>query len=399
MRGEKNADFTEVTCTLGKNTRGVSDISDDTALPKKQSQAYKILELIAVLGEVPTRQIKRLAGGERYKELVLIELRKSKLIYTFYQDKLRGLRLTGKAKDLLIDACPDRFEFFLIGSTETNIIKSEFKRRLRLHRVAQAFITMLNSDVSMMRDEKPNVFSPMANSTEIVYPSFYLSREVKELGARATAIRGSRSVGILLTASAAFAVYNMGEALMKWDYRAEMRVKTLMVTLLCHERESSRYAADSVRGLVLADTMEMAYQLMSLTGEAKRNFFILDGSFDRFHFVTNDHAGENVIRILCDDELDAELRSVLSADLFTRSAGSMFENDALDANGQPVLFAYTFDMPRIARFNSALILHACRGTIICFDFQAEVLRRYCCDLVTIQAVDLKMFERNFLDEN
>jgi len=185
------------------------------------------------LGEVPSIQIKRLAGGERYKELVIIELRKRKFIYTFYQEKLRGLRLTGKAKDLLIEDAPDRFSFFLIGSTDTNIIKSEFKRRLRLHRVAQAFITMLNADIEVFRDEKPNVFAPVANAAEIDYPSFYLSREVKELGERATAIRGSRSVGILLTASAAFAVYNMGEALMKWDYRAEMRVKTLMTTLLC----------------------------------------------------------------------------------------------------------------------------------------------------------------------
>ncbi|MFR8542776.1 MAG: hypothetical protein ACLVD8_25700 [Enterocloster sp.] len=38
------------------------------------------------------------------------------------------------------------------------------------------------------------------------------------------------------------------------------------------------------------------------------------------------------------------------------------------------LFCYFFDLPRIARFNSALDLMDSSGTIICFDFQADVLR-------------------------
>jgi len=374
-------------------------LSDENVLPKKQSQAHTILELIAVLGEVPTSQIKRLSGSARYKELLLIELRKNKLIYTFYQDRLRGVRLTGKAKELLLEDNPERFSLFLTGSTETNIIKSEIKRRLRLHRVSQSFITMLNSEIYVFRDEKPNVFSPVANATEIDYPAFYLSREVKELGERATAIRGSRAVGILLTASAAFAVYNMGDALMKWDYRAEMRVKTLMTTLLCRERLAQQYSADAVRGLVLADSMELAYGLMTLTGEAKRSYFVLDGSFERFHFATNDRAGETVLRLLCDDALNDEVRSVLSADLHPRSPGSLFENDALDADGLPVLFAYTMDMPRIARFNAALTLHDCCGTLICFDFQESTLRRYCCENVSVKPIVLEKFERRFFDEN
>ena len=234
-------------------------MSDENILPKKQSQAYAILELIAVLGEVPASQIKRLSGSARYKEQLLILLRKQKLIYTFHQDKLRGLRLTARAKDLLLDADFDRFTFFLTGSTDTNNIKNQIKRRLRLHRVSQSFVTMLNSDIDVFRDEKPTVFAPVANATEIDYPAFYLSREVKELGDRAMAIRGSRAVGILLTVNAAFAVYNMGDALMKWDYRAEMRVKTLMTTLLCRERLAQQYSADAVRGLVLADNMSLAY--------------------------------------------------------------------------------------------------------------------------------------------
>ena len=37
-------------------------------LPKKDIQAYRLLELVAVCGEFPAELIYRLAGGPSYKE-------------------------------------------------------------------------------------------------------------------------------------------------------------------------------------------------------------------------------------------------------------------------------------------------------------------------------------------
>ena len=42
----------------------------------------------------------------------------------------------------------------------------------------------------------------------------------------------ARSVGVLLTENTAFVVYNLGDSLMIWQYRAEMRTKALMQTIL-----------------------------------------------------------------------------------------------------------------------------------------------------------------------
>jgi hypothetical protein len=184
-----------------------------------------------------------------------------------------------------------------------------------------------------------------------------------------------------------------------WDKASEIMKdvysQILLKTLLCIERFPRRYATDAVRGLVLADSMELALQLMLPTGEVRRNYFVLDGNYDSFHFITNDRAGELVLQLLCDTAADDELRRVLSEGLQPRNPDSGLENDAFDGDGAPVLFAYTFDMPRIARFNSALQLHARRGTVVCFDFQADALRRYCCNNISIQTIDLAKFERRF----
>ena len=47
---------------------------------------------------------------------------------------------------------PSPFFFFLTGASETNLVKSEITRRLRLHRVAEATVTMMNADILFFRD-------------------------------------------------------------------------------------------------------------------------------------------------------------------------------------------------------------------------------------------------------
>ena len=354
----------------------------------------KILALVALSGELPASQLSRLAGGTSYKENVVKSLKRQRLLLSYYKNGLRGYRLTAAAKKLLLEHNPERFSFYLSGACATNHIRSEPEQRLRLHRVSQTLITMRNANVSIFRDEKLGVFRPGETATgSICTPAFYSSREIKEMGTTFVKIRGARSVGVLLTPQHIHVVYNMGNALMKWSYKAEMRTKALMQTVLCRERMPHQYHPDAVRGLLLGDSMELAYEL--LTDQGGKNYFVLDGSYERFCFLTNDHHGEVLLRLLCDEELDNGLRELLLLDLEPRQLSETVENDAMTPDGAPVLFAYDCDLPRIRRFDTALRLQDRYGILICFDHQAEVLRRYCGDRVVVQAIDFAAFERRF----
>ena len=107
------------------------------------------------------------------------------------------------------------------------MLKSEVTRRLRLHRLAEVLVTMLNAGVSVFPWEKPTIFSPVppTSALNIEWPSYYSSKEVKELGVQAVKIRGSRSTGVLLMNGVVFVIYNSGPFVMKWEYKAEMRFK------------------------------------------------------------------------------------------------------------------------------------------------------------------------------
>lgn len=372
-------------------------MSDNQPLPANQTKPL-LLMLTALSGELPANQASRLSSPT-YMENVVKDLKRGGFLRSYYKDKLRGYRLTAKAKALLLAAYPHRFDFFLTGSSETNQPKSEITRRLRLHRMAECLVTMQKAGILIFRDEKPEVFYPEGTEhaplIRIDAPSFYNSREVKELGTEFVKIRGARMVGVLLTTGNAFVVYNTGSANCRWEYKSEMRTKALMKTVLCQQRLAGQYVPDAVQGILLGNSMEMAYELLSGQVSGQRNYFVLDGNYDSFHYIPNNHDGEVILQILCNAERSAELYGVLSENLCPSNAGSHIENDGFDGQGNPVLFAHTFDLPRIARFHQALQLQERSGTMICFDFQAEVLKRYCKARVSFETISLQKYEGRF----
>lgn len=358
--------------------------------------SFHLLELTAICGEFPADLLTRIPGSTSYKEAVITSLKKNGLLRTYYRDKLRGYRLGRKARCFLLAENPERFSFFLTGNGETHRLKSEFSRRLRLHRVAEVFVSMQNAGIQIFRDEKPDVFSSRGSPVSALKaPAFYSSREIKEVGIEAVKIRGSRMAGALLAPSGIYVSYNSGSYTMKWDYRAEIKVQVLLKLLLCCERLPDQYAQSEVSGLLLGNGLDSFYQILSNTDTASRCFFLLDGNYEHFYYLTNDRYGDILLKLLCDPAKIKELNSMLMQGFLPKDTGLPIEHDALDQNGNPVLFGYFLDIPRINRFHTALQLQERTGLFICFDFQKEVLHRFCGGQVEFSTISFEKFERRF----
>lgn len=349
-----------------------------------------LLTLTAISGEFPTYLIDRLSFNPRYMESVITRLKQEKLVRTFYRNGLRGLRLTAAAKRLLLEKYPERFQSNLTGVSETNRLKCEVPRRLRLHRMAEALVTMNNIGVRVFPWEKPSVFQPELPPSDcrIDQPTYYSSREIKEIGLSSNKIRNSRAVGVLLADNAVYTIYNMGPYQMKWEYKAEMRFKVFMQMEVCQTRLAAQFAGADQCAVVFGAGMDQLDTLLGVGDGLSHNHFILDGSYAHFYFLTNDRRGETLLRFLCAGALRSMLDGILMEDLSPPLAGSPIENDAMDGD-VPVLFGYTCDMPRLRRFDTALSLHMRNGVVICFDFQEEAYRRCLGPHIQFQSLDFE----------
>lgn len=366
--------------------------------------AYRLLSLTALSGECSPDILSRLGIGPSYGEKLVTKLKDEGLLKTHYKDRLRGYRLACGGKKLLLAQNPERFSFYLSGNTETNHPRSGYPRRLRLQQASHIYAMLLNAGITFFRDEKPLIFreEPQAGeSVRMPLPIFYHSREVKELGTEAIKIGNSRIMGILFAPGCIYALFHTGTAPIKWEYQTELRVKTFLSHhisrgILSRGSIEPCYHPDTpIRLLFIGSGMDTALKLMESTGGFQKSYFCLDSSFDYFHYVPDDAAGETTLRLLCSPALQKALRSLLLSDLEPPCPDYGLEHDAV-SEGMPVLLAFDFDMLRLSRFRTALSFHGLAGNLVCFDFQKPVLQQYFGDAAAIETIDLYKFERRFL---
>ncbi len=206
--------------------------------------------------------------------------------------------------------------------------------------------------------------------------------------------KGARLVGVLLTPQDIFVTYNLGNHMIRWGYRAEMRTKATLSNLLCHHSLTSPYFLKTIKGLLLANSMELASEILT---KKTKHYFLLDGNYENFYFVTNDEKGEQLLRFLCDPDLCNQLDELLASDLCPADYHHSVENDAMTEDGVPVLFAYTCDLYRIKKFNSGLLKHEINGIIYCFDYQADVVRTCCSEFVEFQTLSYEKVKKRFFE--
>ena len=128
-----------------------------TQLPTDGTLPLLVLQIIAVSGEFPAAFSGHFPGGCSYIESVIGKLKKDGLLRSYTKNGLRGLRLTASAKQLLLQKYPFDLAPYLTGTSETNSLKSEPERRLRLHRMAEALLILHNAQIPSLPWEKPCV--------------------------------------------------------------------------------------------------------------------------------------------------------------------------------------------------------------------------------------------------
>lgn len=148
-------------------------------LPAEGTLPLLMLQIVAVSGEFPAAFSGRFPGGSSYIESVIGKLKKDRLLRTYSKNGWRGLRLTTSAKRLLLQKYPVDLVPYLTGASETNSLKSEPERRLRLHRMAEALLILHNAQIPSLPWEKPSIQDWRSNPT--IFPTYYSSREFKSL--------------------------------------------------------------------------------------------------------------------------------------------------------------------------------------------------------------------------
>ena len=126
----------------------------------------ELLLLVAVSGELPADWVGIAVGSESYGAALITRLKKEGMLRQRKKDGLWGYLLSVKAKRYLLARYPEDVERYLMGSSSTNLVKSEPDKRLRLHRMSMVWILCRKAGIGIFTHQKPALPWEMGRATE-----------------------------------------------------------------------------------------------------------------------------------------------------------------------------------------------------------------------------------------
>ena len=124
----------------------------------KDSQAYRVLALVALSGECAEEALTLLLPQESYRQKVLRRLLEERLLSKYQKDGVKGYRLMRKGKETLLQLEWERFSFYLADGADFSMRRAGLKQRQRQHCISEILAIMERAEILMDRSKKQPIF-------------------------------------------------------------------------------------------------------------------------------------------------------------------------------------------------------------------------------------------------
>jgi len=347
---------------------------------KQITRADELLMAIAACGELPAQLVPDVVRSASYAAALITKLKEENRIGCRFKDGLKGYVLHRKGKNYLMAAFPERMRPFLEGDASLYPVKSEQSKRLRLHRMAYAWVQLYGLGADTFSGEFPicSGVSRQGKPDGIYYSSVLVKqRTAKEAG-------GSRACGVLDVGEHGFCVYHTMDSLMKWMGRTEWTFRLRTGQALYGAGEERRLQA-----LILAKDMSMMERLLTSDGGIKRELFYLDDAYESWFYLPAIDSAKLQYRLLMNPALERQLERILENVMQLRSGTG--NSHRIDAEGCPVYFCWLLDLWQIRRIADQTARSRI-GKVVCLDYQAEALRSCLGESVSIMGLNPEKVE-------
>lgn len=334
-----------------------------------------LLRLLALSGEMPTELVSYIVGSATYAAYLVTCLKKEGYIAVRNRDGIKGYVLLSKGKKELLHDSSDDFSLYLTGNVETNRVKSEMHRRLRLHRMSMVWAFFNRIHIRIFATVKPN-YPPQA--TEIGKNLVYYGATEFKCGAEH--IKGSRACGILCSGDMPFVVYHTMEQLMKWSKKTERAMRSFVEGSLVGSGYA--YRADAI---VIGKSMDMLRILLESDGGLKGNLFQVDDIYDHYYYFSMSTDCYVQMMLTADQEKDGQFRKLLEQAVYKIETKEYALADGYDRDGVSVYFCYKLDLAKLVRMKQEMMWKG-TGKVYCLDYQVDVLREYFSSKVEVCAI-------------
>lgn len=337
-----------------------------------------LLLMIAISGEMPYVLAREVVGSNSYAAAIITELKQEGYISVRNKFGCKGYVLKAKGKRYMLEKYSADTEYFLQGTIETNHVKSELEKRMRLYRMSKAWVFWLKMGIPIFRSQKPELLGTTKKrwngEMQIAY---YGSLEFKS---GVDSIKGSRACGLFVTGESGYIVYHSMSQKMKWAKKMERSMRVWAERLFMQKG-----IWGPVDALIIGDEIELLCELLESEGGIKGNLYQVDDIFERSFFMPMCTEAEIQIQLLQSKSKKTALYDFLCGILDTVENKEYSVHAGFDKDGEPVYFCYELEMRHLKRVKQELGWKK-RGSILCLEYQSKVLKKYFGEEVEIREI-------------
>lgn len=324
-----------------------------------------LLKMIAISGELPSYLVEKIVGSPSYAASLITDLKKKGYIALRYKSGLRGYVLSKKGKAYVMEKYQKDVCSYLTGASETNHVKSEPEKRLRLYRMSRAWVYFKTSGNLIFSSSKPKIFTS----------GCYESREVgiyygsQELKSTAEQIKGSRACGLFILDEEMFVVYHTMCSLIKWSKKMEYAMR-------CWVERNILQTGRTWEGnaIFLGNSMEFLNQILLSDGGKKNQLFQIDDIYENYYYVPDSVDSFLQIELIVDGKKEKRLLQFLHT-MLDKIETYEFSIVAGFKNKLPVYFVYEMELRHLQMVKQDLDRRG-KGVVVCLDYQVNAMKNY-----------------------
>ena len=359
----------------------------------QRSHAFRLLQLLTISGEFPTKSFSVLGGVRIIRQLVLrltsvqyIRMDKDspkyigKMFSVSGRGQLRTIRLCKCAFPLIDEVHPGALECYLSNFGKFSSSSVHISRN---HRVAEVLAMCMMADIEFRPYALPELQKERISQTQMKERSFYIARDFKKLDKlELNKTIFTRVTGALFYPGGCYAFYNTRNAVMKWNGMGEQKALQHIVELSrmnigLHEVESA---------LLLGSTLELALKTLFQSDENRKTEMRFDTVYNKIHFVPMSADGVTLIKILTTPDWNQKMLKAIFQDESLYKHNGVMEYDAYIEN----IYIYSHldsDIARLVRFKEALKFHNEPFEVVCYPWQVSFLETYLGSRDNLKIVD------------
>lgn len=368
---------------------------------RRGSRIYKLLSILAYVGEYPmqslhylgsttgwTNYILQLCHQQEFKIPESNQVLTGRLLQISGSDEYRGVYLYKGGLPILKQAIPEAYEYYT--ARYPNYFHSARLREVeRVHRLAEVVAFCERANIKTCQYELPELQLRQRKTIVPDEPCFYMSWEIKNAdddGGKRTMF--SRIAGMIFYPGGWYAVYHSRNAVMNWNGGGELKARNYMATVANY----NACYTEVKKGILLGEDYTLAKRTLAYLDSIKPTETKFSKIFEYLHFIPTNDFGVRLLKILVTPDWREKLLDLLFDYEDRKKNTNKIESDAVE-NGVYVFSFLDSDIVRLNRMYTTLKSDkTIKMEVICFHEQGKFLRELLGSSVKLRFVDLNEIE-------